>query len=103
MSIRLIAHDETISPWYQLYKSEESNYFGQRNYILSENVRYFGRISRISLRIDQPELAASSMPYYLCIHGTTNNGTFNGCSYISSNFGEKEQEFALRDAEGNLI
>lgn len=96
----MIAHDETISPWYQLYKSDQSNYFGQRNYISAENIRYFGRISRINLRIDQ---SASSMPYYLCIHSTNNNGTFNGCTYISSNFDEKEQEYPLRDAQGNPI
>lgn len=107
LSIRFIARDETVSPWYRLYKSsEESHYFGQRNYLLSGNVRYLGVLSSISLRIDQPELAASSMPYYLCIHGTSNNSTFNGCTYISSNFGEKndnEEQYSLRNAEGNLI
>jgi hypothetical protein len=67
-------------------------------------------ISSIAIRVDKPELAASSMPYYLCIHGTTNNGTinfnWNGCTYIQSvegNKNETDQQYPLRDANGKLI
>jgi hypothetical protein len=97
LSIRLTARDGTESPWYQLYTNEELNYFGQRNYILSESSHYLGIISNISIRIDKPELAVSSMPYYLCIHGIN----WNGCTYIQSN--ETDQQYPLRDANGKLI
>jgi hypothetical protein len=110
LSIRLTAHDGNISAWHSLYVNEESNYYGQRNYLLTGSTHYLGFISNISLRIDKPELAVLSMPYYLCIHGTNNNNTininWNGCTYIQSfvgNKNESEQQYPLRDADGKLI
>jgi hypothetical protein len=86
------------------------NYFGQRNYILSGNPRYLGIISNISIRIDKPELAVVSIPYYLCVHGTTNNSTinfnWNGCTYIQPTVENKngnDQQYPLHDVNGKLI
>lgn len=113
LSIRLTARDGTISSWYHLYINNPSNYYGQYNYILSGTPRYLGHISSISIRIDKPELAASSIPYYLCLHSTTNNNNnstinsnWNGCTYIQSNIEKKndsDQQYSLRDANGKLI
>ncbi len=108
LSIRLTARDGTLSAWHGLYINEESNYYGQRHYLLSGSTHYLGFISNISLRIDKPEFAVSSMPYYLCIHGTNNNGTinWNGCTYIQSlvgNKNESDHQYSLRDADGKLI
>lgn len=67
-------------------------------------------ISSISIRIDKPELAASTMPYYLCIHGIVNNGTmnlnWNGCTYLQTDLGKKndsEYQYPLHDVNGKLI
>jgi hypothetical protein len=108
LSIRLIAHDGTVSAWHHLYINEESNYYGQRSYILPGITRNLGIISSITIRVDKPELAASSMPYYLCIHGNNNtiNENWNGCAYMQPPVGSKnetDQQYSLRDANGKLI
>jgi hypothetical protein len=86
------------------------NNFGQRTYILPETTRNLGVISSIAIRVDKPELAASTMPYYLCIHETINNTTinekWNGCAYMQPPVGSKngaDQQYPLRDANGKLI
>jgi hypothetical protein len=110
LSIRLTARDGTVSAWHRLYASEDSNYFGQRSYILPSSTRDLGVISSVAIRVDKPELAASSMPYYLCIHGTANNNTssenWNGCAYMQPPVGSKnggDQQYPLHNANGKLI
>ncbi|CAF1287251.1 unnamed protein product [Adineta steineri] len=109
LSIRLTARDGTISAWYRLYSNGELNYFGQRSYVLPGATRNLGLISSISIRVDKPELAVS-MPYYLCIHGTTNNNTINenwsGCAYIQPPVESKnsdDKQYPLLNANGKLI
>ncbi|CAF1061694.1 unnamed protein product [Rotaria sordida] len=115
LSIRLTTRDGIKSEWYHLYINEESNYFGQYSFNLPLTKHHLGIISNITIRIDKLELATSTMPYYLCIHGTTtnnnnNNSTinenWNGCAYIQPSIGNKNganQEYLLRDANGKLI
>ncbi|CAF0853752.1 unnamed protein product [Adineta steineri] len=110
LSIRLTARDGTISAWYRLYSNGELNYFGQRSYVLPGATRNLGLISSISIRVDQIELAVLSMPYYLCIHGTTNNNTINenwsGCAYIQPPVESKnsdDKQYPLLNANGKLI
>ncbi|CAF3554221.1 unnamed protein product [Rotaria sp. Silwood1] len=112
LSIRLITRDGIKSEWYHLYTNEESIYFGQRSYYLPSIKQNYSPISSIAIRIDKFELAISTMPYYLCIHGIINdnnstmNENWNGCTYIQPSIGNKNganQEYLLRDANGNLI
>jgi hypothetical protein len=111
LSIRLTASDGTVSAWHRLFiNNEDSNYFGQRRYILPGSTRDLGIISSIAIRIDKPELAASSMPYYVCIHGTITNNTitanWNGCAYIQPPVGNTngvDQQYPLRDVNGKLF
>ncbi|CAF3023459.1 unnamed protein product [Rotaria sp. Silwood2] len=110
LSIRLTTRDGIKSEWHHLYNNEESIYFGQRSYNLPSIKHNFDIISSISIRIDKLELANSTMPYYLCIHGTTNNSTlnenWNGCAYMQPPVGNKNganQEYLLRDPNGKLI
>ncbi|CAF3393452.1 unnamed protein product [Rotaria socialis] len=112
-SIRLTARDGIKSEWYRLYNNEESNYFGQRCYNLPSTKHYFDIISSIAVRIDEQELTTSTVPYYICIHGTkSNNNTtmennnWSGCAYIQPTIENKNgvyQEYKLRDANGKLI
>ena len=101
-----------MSAWHRLSTNEESNHFGQRTYVLPITAHSLGKISSISIRIDHPELAASSMPYYLCVHGSmaaTNESiddSWNGCAYMQPSVGSKDgadQQYPLRDRKGKLI
>ena len=111
LSIRLTARDGTVTGWYRLYTTEDSNYFGQRSYALPRSTRNLSAISSVAIRVGKPELAASSMPYYLCVHGSINdnntvNENWSGCTYVQTSAGSKadgEQQYPLYDANGKLI
>ncbi|CAF0980823.1 unnamed protein product [Adineta ricciae] len=110
LSIRLTARDGTVTAWYRLCTTEDSNYFGQRSYALPRSTRNLSAISSVAIRVGKPELAASSMPYYLCVHGSLNsnstvNENWSGCTYVQTSTGSKigdEQQYPLYDASGKL-